>query len=134
VGHVLNLRLLQHRHLMRESDMEFRLRVDVYSHDSTEIASKLDAILRGQNVLYNQGVNMSKELDALEAEVTKNTEVDQSAITLLTGLAGQIAALKNDPVKLQALADSLKSSSKSLADAVAANTPAENPTPVDPIT
>lgn len=76
----------------------------------------------------NTGVKaMSQELDALEAEVTRNTEVDQSAVTLLTGLAAQIESMKTDPVKLQGLADSLRSSSDALAAAVVANTPAAPP-------
>ena len=65
------------------------------------------------------------DLTALTAEVTRNTDVDQSAIILLNGLAAQIQALKTDPVALQALADQLKASSTALADAVTKNTPAE---------
>lgn len=88
------------------------------------VLARLDQIV-AQLANLTQGVaNMSVELDALEAEVSRNTEVDQSAITLLTGLAEQIEALKADPVKLQALADSLRSSSDALAAAVVANTPA----------
>jgi len=64
------------------------------------------------------------DLGPLTAEVTRNTEVDSSAIALLNGLSAQIAQLKNDPVALQALADQLKASSDSLAAAVVANTPA----------
>lgn len=64
------------------------------------------------------------DLTALTAEVARNTEVDASAIALLTGLAAQIEALKTDPAALQTLADQLKGSSNALADAVAANTPA----------
>jgi len=64
------------------------------------------------------------ELDALTAEVTRNTDVDASAIALINGLAAKIVELKNDPVALQALADSMKASSNALADAVTANTPA----------
>lgn len=64
------------------------------------------------------------DLTALTAEVTRNSDVDQSAIILLNGLAAQIVALKTDPVALQALADQLKASSTALADAVTANTPA----------
>lgn len=68
------------------------------------------------------------DLTALTAEVSRNTEVDQSAIALLTGLAAQIEALKTDPAALQALADQLKGSSDALAAAVVANTPvAPNP-------
>ena len=64
------------------------------------------------------------DLTALTAEGTRNSDVDQSAILLLNGLAAQIVALKSDPVALQALADQLKASSDKLAEAVTANTPA----------
>jgi hypothetical protein len=67
---------------------------------------------------------MSAEMDALTAAVARDVEVETSAITLINGLAAQIVALKNDPVALQALADSLTASSSQLADAVTANTPA----------
>jgi hypothetical protein len=70
-------------------------------------------------------IKMASDLTALEAEVARNTEVDQSAIVLLQGLATQIEALKNDPVKLQAFVDSLRGSSDALAAAVTANTPVE---------
>jgi hypothetical protein len=65
-------------------------------------------------------------LDDLKAAVQKETEVDQSAIVLLNGLKAQLdaAIASNDPAALQALSDQLGSSSQSLADAVAANTPA----------
>jgi hypothetical protein len=68
------------------------------------------------------------EVEALTAEVERNTAVDESAITLINGLAAKIVELKNDPVALQALADSMRNSNQALADAVLANTPAE-PTP-----
>jgi len=64
------------------------------------------------------------DLTSLEAEVARNTEVDQSAVTLLQGLATQLEAVKTDPAKVQALANSLRSSSDALAAAVAANTSA----------
>lgn len=65
------------------------------------------------------------QLDALTAEVTRNTEVDAGAIALINGLAAKIVELKNDPAALQALADSMKGSSDALAAAVTANTPSE---------
>lgn len=67
---------------------------------------------------------MSVELDALTVQVAANTTVEESAVTLLNGLAAQIQALKNDPVALQALATSLKGSGDDLAAAITANTPA----------
>lgn len=70
---------------------------------------------------------MAGELDALRAEVAKNTEVDESAKVLLARLAAKIQELINagaDPAALQALVDSLKADNQALADAVVANTPA----------
>lgn len=67
---------------------------------------------------------MASDLTALQNQVAQNTAVEQSAITLITGLATQIADLKNDPAALQALADQLNTSAASLSAAVAANTPA----------
>jgi hypothetical protein len=99
------------------------VRVDVHHyihHDSLE--GRLDALIA-------QGATMSAQLDALQAEVARNTSVDQSAIILLTRLAEQIAANANDPVAMQKLADDLKASSDALAAAVAANTAA----PEDPV-
>jgi hypothetical protein len=67
---------------------------------------------------------MSQQLDDLTTEVTNATTVEQSAITLIKGLAAQLAAAGTDPVKLQALHDSLVASDAALATAVTANTPA----------
>lgn len=72
---------------------------------------------------------MAGEFEALQAEVSRNTSVDESAIALLTNLADQIEALQNQPAALQALADSLRGSSDALAAAVVANTPAAPPAP-----
>ena len=62
------------------------------------------------------------DLSGLTAEVTRNTSVEQSALTLIQGLAAQIAAAGTDPVKLKALQDQLAQNDDALAAAVAANT------------
>lgn len=62
-------------------------------------------------------------IDDLTAQVTKNTDVIESAKTLLVGLKAQLDAAGTDPVKLKALSDTLAAEDQSLADAVAANTP-----------
>lgn len=67
----------------------------------------------------------SAQFEALRAEVERNTTVDESVKALVTRLADQIAASKDDPAALQALADQLRSSNDSVAAAVAANTPAD---------
>lgn len=71
--------------------------------------------------------HMGQELDDLKAAVAKDTEVDQSAITLLNGLKQKLddAIASGDPAALQALSDQLGSNAQALADAVTANTPAE---------
>jgi hypothetical protein len=66
---------------------------------------------------------MSEQLDKLTTEVTETVTIQQSAILLLQGLSAQIAAMKDDPIALQGLADSLDASSNALAEAIAANTP-----------
>jgi hypothetical protein len=64
-------------------------------------------------------------LDTLTAQVKANTDVEASAVLLIQGLAAKLEALKTDPVAIQALADELKTSAGTLADAEVANTPAE---------
>lgn len=66
---------------------------------------------------------MSAEFDALVAQVTENTTVEASAVTLIQGIAAQLAG-NPTPAQVDALAAELKTSSDALAAAVAANTPA----------
>lgn len=65
-------------------------------------------------------------LDDLQAEVEENSTVIGSAVALLKGLKEKLDAAGTDPVKLKALSDQLDAQNKALAEAVAANTPAEN--------
>ena len=64
------------------------------------------------------------DLTALQAEIARDEQVNTSAIALLSSLAAELEASKNDPVAIQALVDSLKANQDSLAAAVAQNTPA----------
>ncbi len=89
---------------------------------STRIEQKVDLCLRYLQELLRQERIMASDLDALTLQVQKNADVEESAVTLIKGLADQIAALKNDPAALQALADKLSGSATDLAAAVAANT------------
>lgn len=86
---------------------------------------------------------MSQALDDLAAEVKANTDVVQSAVELINGMADQIAAAGTDPAALAALTAELKASAQALADSVAAHTvadpapapapdPMPDPAPVDP--
>lgn len=81
-------------------------------------------------IIYLKQNKMGQELDELTAAVAKDIEVDQSAITLLNGLKQKLddAIASGNPQALKDLSASIGSSTQALADAVAANTPAE-PTP-----
>lgn len=76
---------------------------------------------------------MAADLSALQQAVAADTNATTSAITLIQGLAAQIAALANaptvDPAALQALSDSINAQASALANAVTANTPAAPATP-----
>jgi chromosome segregation ATPase len=109
---------------------------DHHDHDARfdeRIFRELQTINRKLDWLHKQittqGVQMSKELDDLTAEVAADTAIESSAVKLIQGLAAQIAAAGTDPVALKALTDSLTTSSTALAAAVTANTPAPAPAP-----
>ena len=70
-------------------------------------------------------------LEELQVQVAENTAVELAAIDLITGIAAQLAELKNDPAAIQALADSLDATSEALSAAIVANTPAEPTLPVE---
>jgi len=64
------------------------------------------------------------DLTGLTQAVNDTESVEESAIVLIEGLAGKLADAGTDPVKLQALQDSLNSEKEKLAAAISANTPA----------
>lgn len=66
---------------------------------------------------------MSAQIDQLKAAVTAENTVIDSAITLIQGLAAQIAALPADAAAIAALASEVQAKSDALAVAVTANTP-----------
>jgi peptidoglycan hydrolase CwlO-like protein len=84
------------------------------------IEAKINQLLKGQQMA--QG-----DLDAITAQVAQTNTVEDSAIVLINGLAAQIVQLQNDPVALQALADSLNAKSTELAGAIAAVPPPGKP-------
>lgn len=71
----------------------------------------------------------NQALADLQAEVAQNTTIEESAVTLIQGLAAQIAAAGTDPAALAALTASLKQSAADLSAAIAANTPQAPPAP-----
>jgi len=88
------------------------------------ILKKLDLIIFLLKAILRKEHVMSQELEALSAQVQANEDLEASAITLIQGIAEQLAAAKEDPAKIQELADSLKASAANLSAAIVANTPA----------
>ena len=67
---------------------------------------------------------MSKEMDDLQAAVTAEDTVIDSAVTFINGVAAQIADAAGDRAKSLALAADVKARSDALAASMVANTPA----------
>ena len=91
-----------------------------------ELVAKVDAILFRLDIVNMEEVLLMADLNTVKDAVTAQTTVVGSVVTLLEGLSAQLAAAvaANDPVAMQAVADSISANTKVLADAVAANTPA----------
>lgn len=102
------------------------MRIDVHIHTEGSLDSqKLDTILAMLHALKIKEDSMAASLDALTAQVAKNTDVTQSALVLIQGLKAALDAAGTDPVALAALSAQLQTSDDALAAAVAANTPAQ---------
>lgn len=84
------------------------------------IIRKLRKIERKLNI-------MAGEIDTLTAQVTSNTDVIESAITLIGNIHDLLVAAGTDATKLQALSDTLNTEDAKLAAAITANTPAATP-------
>ena len=75
---------------------------------------------------------MPLDLTALEAELTRNESVDDSAATLMKTLFDEVEANKNNPAAIQAIVDRVRGANDKLAAAVSANTPGAPPPPPPP--
>lgn len=92
-----------------------------------EVIQKLDQVLTEISRLSQEEKRTMADLNELTEEVTNNTDVVASAVTLIAGLADQLEAAATDPAAVQALANTLRTNNQSLAAAVAANTPVAPP-------
>ena len=109
------------------------LDVHLYHHfvPDTQIQSALDAMSKKLDLVLTTGqqiqhmeTKIMAAIDDLQAAVAAEDTVIDSAITLIKGIPALIAAAGVDPAKLTALQADITAKSQSLADAVAANTPA----------
>lgn len=106
------------------------MRIDVHVHlaDPT-ILKAIQALDAKLTQILSKETQTMALIDDLTADVTAQTTVVGSAVTLLQGLKAALDAAGTDPAKLQAIKDGLDANTKTLADAVAANTPAAPPAP-----
>lgn len=72
---------------------------------------------------------MALDLSALEAELTRDDSVTDSAVTLITALMAEVEANKGNPAAIQAIVDRVRTSTDKLAAAVLAGTPQPPPEP-----
>ncbi len=101
-----------------------RIDLHVHSDPDPQTINLLQQILQKLNSIQTEENKIMAVLDDLTAQVAQNTTVEGSALTLIQGLAAQLAAAGSNPTALAALQTQLKTSADALAAAVAANTPA----------
>jgi len=89
-----------------------------------DLIARLTRIENGLAVSLIREKNLMAQLDQLTADVQRQGDVVASAVTLLQGLKAALDAAGTDPTKLAALSAQIEAQTQSLADAVAANTPA----------
>ncbi len=92
--------------------------VNVYHHN--------DETARLISKLIKKVDKIMATMQELTASVQRNTDVDESVLTLISGISTQLkdAQASNDPAAIQAVIDQLDANTKRMADAVTANTPA----------
>lgn len=105
--------------MMRRPDVHVHIHVD-----DQDLSAKLDDILNAINYLKQQGVQTQMDLTELQAAVSADTDVVNSAVTLINNLADQIEAAAGDPAAVAQVVADLRANNEVLASAVAANTPA----------
>jgi hypothetical protein len=76
--------------------------------------------------IQKQETILAATIASLQAEVTKQTGVINSATTLLNGISAQLktALAQEDPAAIQSVIDQIDANTAALAAAVTANTPA----------
>ena len=106
-------------------------------NNNKEQLNQINKILTAQGAQLNQieseQTTMAADLTTISAQVAASVTVEQSAITLINGLANQISLLANDPVALQNLSNTLANSAQSLSADIVANTPAAPVVPLVPV-
>lgn len=93
-----------------------------------DLSRRLGRIERALYFIIERLEKMALDFTRLETEVSQNSDVIASVVTLLTNIADAIRDAAANQQKVEALATKLDTQTQALAEAVAASTPVE-PTP-----
>ena len=129
---------------MHETD--FREVMEFLRRDKQDREQFQTAITDNVNMLHmrinRMSGTLSTDITALQQQVTASSTVEESAVTLISGLATQLqtaltaaqnaGATPDELSALTAMQTSLQSSSSDLANAITANTPASATPPTPP--
>lgn len=103
----------------------------MYGARLAAIEDKLNIVIRLLHRLNRKDIAMANDfedkLNALAAQVRRNTDQEASAVQALRALAEEIAANKHSPDQIQALTDQLKASADVLGQAIVTTPPASAP-------
>lgn len=96
-------------------------------HADIHVGGDLTEVINLLQQIKGQGIQTMADLTSLQDEVAQDTDVTNSAITLLNGLADRLEAALTDPAAVEAIVADLRTNRESLAAAVSENTPAATP-------
>lgn len=94
--------------------------VNVYHHSKDDDIKEIKELL---SIITHKLNKIMQTLQDLQNAVTAEDSVIDSAITLIKGLADQIAGLSLDQAAIDALATDVRAKADALSAAVVANTP-----------
>jgi hypothetical protein len=108
--------------------MAFRHTHEHHHHYSIEareeVLARLDALQSEIGLILDRQEIIMATMADLEAAVTRNTDVDESVLTLLAGISQQLKDAQGDPAKIADVIAKLDANTQKMSDAVTANTPA----------
>lgn len=106
------------------------MRHDHYHHfdiqTREEVLRRLDALLDQSGLILDRQEVIMATMEELKAAVSRNTDVDDSVLTMLQGISQQLkeAQAQNDPQAIADVIAQLDANTQKMTDAVTANTPA----------
>lgn len=116
--------------MIEEKIAKLEKRVSDLENQNASLRRQMIRVEHLLNLVLEQELHMSKEMDDLVAEVQADTDATNAVNTLLTSLEQQIKDAGTDTAKLADLTKQLAANRAILSAAVTANTPAA--TPIDP--